>query len=702
MKTRHLLSIGLAALFGYLLGPGCTQDFGAFQTCNYGQKPCDDGCFSISDAEHGCSAVACDPCAVANAAPACVDGQCSVGTCLKGFRNCDGIGTNGCEVDPDTDPQNCGACGNKCVIPHGTPLCEGGECAVGDCDADFGDCGGGASDGCESNLQNDPDHCGSCDTVCGPSQDCQAGKCVLNCPPGKGDCNNDPTDGCEVDFGTTLNCAFCNDKCDLPNAAAACNGGKCVVENCVNGFGDCDNLPANGCEADTQNSALTCGTCNNACPDGPNGTTVCDNGSCAINCDAGFEDCDNLVATGCEANTLTSAQHCGACNSPCAPANGTGQCVGGQCTVQMCTAPFANCNMNANDGCEINKNTSAANCGMCGNACVFANAQPTCNNGACQIGTCNPGFGNCNMNAADGCELPTSADVNNCGTCGNVCPGAPGGTAVCTNGVCAIACDAGFGDCDNNAMNGCETTLDSNVSHCGACGHACQTSNGATASLICAGGQCVSTCDLGRANCGFPAAPVQDDGCEVNTSQSSTNCGGCGNNCNAQGNPNNPLQCIYNVPGVQNLCGCFQNTQCDTDGNGPAQGQCNNGLCSCGGTLCASGEACISQNGNNICACAAAGNATCGAGETCCASPAGCKNLRTDAESCGACGHACTPGFVCFDLGAGSAPECRCDTAADCNAGTNGTFSCSANGRCLCGATTCGVGERCQPNGQCG
>ncbi|MFO0587184.1 MAG: hypothetical protein U0441_06590 [Polyangiaceae bacterium] len=707
MKTRHLLSLGLAALFVYLVGPGCTQDFGAFQPCEVGQKPCDDGCHTLQDPTHGCAAVACDPCAIPNAAAACVLGnssyQCAVGTCLEGHRNCDGLDANGCEVDPDTDPLNCGACGNKCVTPHATPACDAGQCAIDTCDEGFGDCSGGATDGCESDLQNDPEHCGDCATQCGQDQSCQAGKCTLQCPPDKGDCNSDPSDGCETDLGTGLNCAFCGDKCDLPNAAAQCQAGMCVVQSCANGFGDCDGMAANGCEADTKNSALTCGTCDNACPNGPNGTTVCNNGTCGINCDAGFANCDGQVATGCETDLNSDVDHCGGCNSPCSPANGVGVCNGGQCAVQMCNGTFADCDMGAANGCEINTATSAQNCGMCGKVCIFAHAQANCAAGNCQLGNCNAGFGNCNSDPADGCELPTTADVNNCGGCGNVCPGGPGGTAVCTNGVCAIACDAGFGDCDNDASNGCETALDNSVQNCGACGHVCQTSNGAVASLSCSGGLCSSACDIGRANCSYPSSPAQDDGCELNASNSSTNCGGCGNACTAQGNPQNPLQCVYNAPGVQNLCGCFQNSQCDGDGpGGPAQGSCNNGLCSCNGTACASGEACASQGGVNVCSCAAAGGAACAAGETCCVSPAGCKNLRADPLSCGACGHACTEGFICFDLGVNAAPECRCDAALDCNAGTSGTFACSAAGRCVCGGQTCGVGERCQANGQCG
>src|SRR5207244_12043041 len=51
------------------------------------------------------------------------------------------------------------------------------------------------------------------------------------------------------------------------------------------------------------------------------------------------------------------------------------------------------------------------------------------------------------------------SDPNNCGACGVVC-GGPNETSVCLNGVCEPpSCNAGYGDCDRNPANGCETNL---------------------------------------------------------------------------------------------------------------------------------------------------------------------------------------------------------------------------------------------------
>lgn len=80
-----------------------------------------------------------------------------------------------------------------------------------------------------------------------------------------------------------------------------------------------------------------------------------------------------------------------------------------------------------------------------------------------------------------GC-VALATDASHCGACNHAC--AAGG--ACMGGVCtAPGCPAGFGDCDRNSANGCEVDLRGSASHCGACGAAC--SPGAS----CASGVCV-------------------------------------------------------------------------------------------------------------------------------------------------------------------------------------------------------------------
>src|SRR5207245_2021078 len=135
-------------------------------------------------------------------------------------------------------------------------------------------------------------------------------------------------------------------------------------------------------------------------------------------CNAGFGDCDLNGSTGCETNTRISPANCGSCGVVCpARANATTSCAAGTCGF-ICNAGFADCNAVATDGCETDIRTSPVNCGGCGMACSFANASATCMAGACAIGTCNAGFGNCDGLSANGCETNTLASASNCGTCG--------------------------------------------------------------------------------------------------------------------------------------------------------------------------------------------------------------------------------------------------------------------------------------------
>ena len=94
-------------------------------------------------------------------------GVCVMGTplCDSGVWVCDGEIPGGLEtcngVDDDCDTAtdedfdlandlfNCGACGNRCVLPHATATCTSGSCRVAACDQDYWNLNGTHSDGCE-------------------------------------------------------------------------------------------------------------------------------------------------------------------------------------------------------------------------------------------------------------------------------------------------------------------------------------------------------------------------------------------------------------------------------------------------------------------------------------------------------------------------------------------------------------------------
>ncbi len=72
---------------------------------------------------------------------------------------------------------------------------------------------------------------------------------------------------------------------------------------------------------------------------------------------------------------------------------------------------------------------------------------------------CPPGRGDCDRDPANGCEVDLSNDADNCHVCGHSCQGGHA-TTGCFEGVCRLlGCEPGYGDCDHIADNGCETKL---------------------------------------------------------------------------------------------------------------------------------------------------------------------------------------------------------------------------------------------------
>jgi hypothetical protein len=203
---------------------------------------------------------------------------------------------------------------------------------------------------------------------------------------------------------------------------------------CTPGYKDCNGVAADGCEVDIETDPQHCGSCTNACMLA-NATPKCTGLACAIaSCTTGFKDCDGMAADGCETTIETNPGNCGSCGYKCMLANAVPGCAMGNCTVASCNAGFGDCNGMAADGCESDILTDPQNCGGCTNACTLANATPGCAMGNCTIASCNAGFGDCNMNPTDGCEVDFTSDNQNCGFCGNQCFGG----SHCFNGGCGF------------------------------------------------------------------------------------------------------------------------------------------------------------------------------------------------------------------------------------------------------------------------
>ena len=402
-------------------------------------------------------------------------------------------------VDTAADGAHCGACGRRCA--------PGQSCVAGVCGCPFAGQTYCTGVGC-INTATDVSNCGACGNRCAEGMLCSAGVC--RCPSGQTLCGA----ACVDTSSSATHCGVCGRACDgaIPNAVSLCAAGSCVQVACRSGFGDCN--AAAGCETNLATDANNCGACNTRCRF-TNATATCAASACVMGaCNTGFADCNRDPADGCETNLMTEATDCGTCRNACtAPTGRTAYCASGACMVgATCAAPTADCDGASGNGCEVNVNTSVANCGACGAACDATNGTPTCASGACVSIACFPGFGNCDGSLGNGCEVDFASNDRHCGGCGNRCT-FPNAAASCALGACRLgACDAGWGNCDGSPSNGCETAL-TTTSNCGRCGGACASGQS------CSSGMC---CPAGQTACSGACRNLQTD---------TNHCGACGAVC---------------------------------------------------------------------------------------------------------------------------------------------------------------------------
>jgi hypothetical protein len=684
--------------------------------CGAGSTNCSGDCVNTASDPSHCGMCG-NACRLPNASvSACASGMCVVGGCNAGFADCNARAADGCETNVrGADADNCGGCGVRCSFANAAATCATGTCALGACAMGFANCDMNAANGCESSTATDNANCGGCGVRCAAGQVCSAGACTTTCAGMatncSGDCVNTQTD--------PANCGMCGNACRLPNATlSACAAGACIVGTCAAGFGDCDGAAPNGCETNVRAAdANNCGGCNVVCRFS-NAAATCAAGSCRMGaCNAGFFDCDMNPANGCETNVATDNTNCGACGRACSggqactmgacstscgggttncggacvntatdpmncgacsracslPNVATNACAGSACVVGGCATGFGDCDRTAANGCETNvRGADVNNCGGCGVACSFANAAATCATGTCALGMCNAGFGNCDANPANGCEISTNTDNANCGACGRVCAAGQ----VCAAGACTTTCAAGTTNCSGDCVN---TSTDPR--HCGACGRACALAN--VAVNACSGGACViGGCATGFGDCDGMAA----NGCETNLrSADVNNCGGCGVRCTFA---NAAATCATGTCALGACNTGFAN--CDGSAANGCEVATNSDNANCGmcGRACPSGQVCASGTCMS----------TCAAGTTNCSGV--CLNLTNDPRNCGGCGTVCALANVAAHGCAASAcTVAACNTGfGDCNA--TAADGCEVNlgsavahcGRC---GNACAAGQTC-------
>ncbi|KAG0607848.1 hypothetical protein M758_8G059600 [Ceratodon purpureus] len=246
--------------------------------------------------------------------------------CRPGFATCHK--GRSCKTRVSCDPQNCGKCGVKCPnAAHGQGKCENGRCTL-ECQWRHGwrDCDSKKGNGCEANVDTNPNHCGTCGKVCpvplsnGIATCSKKDGCGIQCDAPFSKCGTE----CLNLQTDTANCGICGNACSAPaNGNSTCSGGTCSV-TCNDGFmlcgGECRNV---------DNDASNCGTCNNSCSAPANGNAACLSGTCSVTCQDGLKLCDGKCV-----DLDNDASNCGTCNSACyLPENGSAECSRGECGV---------------------------------------------------------------------------------------------------------------------------------------------------------------------------------------------------------------------------------------------------------------------------------------------------------------------------------------------------------------------------------
>jgi hypothetical protein len=180
------MCLGVLLLVGLHAFSACSftvdLDYLQDRKCSSSLKLCSDKCVSKTDPQSGCAADTCVPCTLAQATANCNNGLCAVSACLRSYRDCNRLAEDGCEIDIDHDPEHCGSCtAAPCVVANATPDCAAGRCAVRVCHDGYGDCNQGPNqapmDGCETNLQTDSAHCSRCNNPCPSGTVCVGGIC---------------------------------------------------------------------------------------------------------------------------------------------------------------------------------------------------------------------------------------------------------------------------------------------------------------------------------------------------------------------------------------------------------------------------------------------------------------------------------------------------------------------------------------------
>jgi hypothetical protein len=474
--------------------------------CMQGSRTCSDGVWSDCEGlVHSSHIDHCGPdCGACDTAVA--DG-CHLGSCTCGAAQaCTGADRCCLQqcIDAQNDDDNCGACGHACAdaVAHAdNPHCENGACDYDHCHAEYLDCDGDRSNGCET--PRSMENCPACGVACGDPEWHASGifcapfgpddhfRCQYEaCEFGYYDCNDDEeqgdfeVDGCEKPYDR-YNCTGCEQSCgdhadgdicvrDEENQVLFCG---CLDENGEPNSDACqDNGQCCGSTCFPHDHPEHCGSCFNSCLEHPDGPVCVSDYDGTCGCSA-HEDCGPLEICCDQVCRPIDEQNCGDCGLVCDPyAHGGGVCDlnSGVCSCEqdldcrgfagdsntcvgewpdaecVCEGSFSGhcgggpdsvCCPDGGDNACVNTLTDPDHCGRCGIEC---DPGSDCRQGGCQCG--------------DGLQCPANSpaphcagDIDRCICMFNPDPGKP-----CDGGrYCCTGSSGGMGGPDDGADEGC-------------------------------------------------------------------------------------------------------------------------------------------------------------------------------------------------------------------------------------------------------
>ena len=232
-------------------GDICTEDY-----CDESADKC------TYNLVQGCCNIDSD-CNAANAIEACISNKCTILNCENSYEDCDLIYNDGCEINLQTDSNNCGSCNNVCQEIS----CPESGCGTNGCTIEeYGTYPLTQQQTCVNSVCS-----GECTATCGYDVNCDL------------DDDNDGTldvgDACPATYGTDCN--------GCPNPCSGCAVMQCTIgaPKCAAGSCPTTTCPANGCDAGScaANEYGTYTPANNECI--VSGTVgSCTNNPCTLNC----------------------------------------------------------------------------------------------------------------------------------------------------------------------------------------------------------------------------------------------------------------------------------------------------------------------------------------------------------------------------------------------------------------------------------